>query len=59
MDSRLGSRSMGKKILFDTGPSRTFTRNAKLLGYDLTKVDMVILSMAITTTGEDWRLSLI
>ena len=40
----LGISTHGQKILFDTGPSRTFTRNAQLLGYDLAMVDVVVLS---------------
>lgn len=33
-----------KKILFDTGASDLFIRNAKVMGIDLTKVDYLVLS---------------
>ncbi len=34
----------GKKILFDTGQSGSFTENAEVLGIDLSEVDAVVLS---------------
>lgn len=34
----------GRKILFDTGQTGAFVKNAKLLGTDLTDIDTVILS---------------
>ena len=40
----LGISVRGEDILFETGPSQSFSKNAKLLGYDLTKVDMAVLS---------------
>ena len=34
----------GKRILFDTGQSGAFVKNAKMLGIDLSTVDMLVLS---------------
>jgi len=34
----------GKKILFDTGPDSSFSRNAALLGVDISQVNMVVIS---------------
>lgn len=34
----------GKKILFDTGQSDLFIRNSKIMGLDLSDVDMIVLS---------------
>ncbi len=36
----------GKRILFDTGPSGSFIYNATLLGIDLSKIDICIISHA-------------
>jgi 7,8-dihydropterin-6-yl-methyl-4-(beta-D-ribofuranosyl)aminobenzene 5'-phosphate synthase len=35
---------MNKRILFDTGPSDIFLKNAKTLGVDINGVDMIVLS---------------
>jgi 7,8-dihydropterin-6-yl-methyl-4-(beta-D-ribofuranosyl)aminobenzene 5'-phosphate synthase len=40
----LGISIPGHEILFDTGPSPSFVGNAHLLGCDLTKIDIVVLS---------------
>src|SRR4030042_4477167 len=34
----------GKKILFDTGQSDLFIKNAKIMNVDMTSIDMIILS---------------
>ena len=36
----------GQRILFDTGPSSQFIRNAEKLGVDIKKIDIVIISHA-------------
>ena len=40
----------GKRILFDTGASDSFIYNATLLGIDLHKVDVCVISHAHTTS---------
>ena len=36
----------GQRILFDTGPSSQFIRNSEILGIDIKKIDLVVISHA-------------
>ncbi|MGD0817800.1 MAG: MBL fold metallo-hydrolase [Methanomassiliicoccales archaeon] len=40
----LGISNLDNEVLFDTGPSNAVVGNARILGYDLDDVDLVILS---------------